>query len=281
MKLKTNLKIVIILYVLTALFWVGLVVINQYTFVNSDILDTLRHFTQIPLAIMPLMGGIIGLTNAFNWGGKKSIMGRGITALSLGLLTWGGGMIVWNYYLFFTTVEIPYPSLADAIFILSWPLWAYGLIQISKAIGFKYGLRNSMGKRVLFCLSSAAILFSIYLLFGVARDWQIVFNEGALKLFFDLFYPIGTICIITLVAVIYWISRGYLGGIYRNPIRILFCGFLVNYLADFTFSFTTTKETYFNGHFVDFLFTTAMFLLSIGVALLSPSLMNTHKDASK
>jgi len=227
---------------------------------------------------VPLLGGIFGLQKAKSWGGWQSSMGRTTMGLALGLIAWAGGMIIWNFYLFFLDVEVPYPSLADAIFILSWPLWFYGVINLSKATGAKFGLREKKGKLFLFIIPIVAILASYYLLFEIARGGEFVWDVSGLQLFFDLFYPIGDIVILTAVALVFMLSRRFLGGKYRVPVFIVLLGFLLNYTSDFIFSYTTTLETYFNGHFVDFLFTTTMFVLSVGVILLDPKLRNRHQE---
>lgn len=278
MKLSTSSKTIIALFFLTVLFWISLIILGRYPFFGSAELESLRRFTQIPLVVIPLLGGLFGLKNALNWGGLKSVLGRASLGISLGLLTWAGGMVIWNYYLFFTEVEVPYPSLADAIFILSWPLWTYGLLQLSKAIGVRFGWKNLSTKKTLIIISGIVILISTYLLFGVARNWSVSFETVDSKLFFDLFYPVGSIVISTLVLLIYWLSKNFLGGIYKSSILVLFFGFLLNYAADFTFSYTTTKETYFNGHFVDFLFTLAMFTLALGLSMLNSRILSLGKN---
>lgn len=276
-KFNNQSKIVIILFVITIAFWVTLLILEKSFVISDELLANIRKFTQLPLFFIPLIGGLFGLKNAFNWGGRKSVLGKAVLGISLGLLTWAGGMIIWNYYLFFTDIEVPYPSLADAIFILSWPLWTYGLLQLSKAIGVRFAWKNLSNKKNIFFVSGIIILLSIYLLFGIARNWSISFEEESLKLFFDLFYPIGSIVISTLVLLIYWLSKNFLGGIYKNSILILFFGFLLNYMSDFMFSYTTTKGTYFNGHFVDFLFTLAMFTLSFGLSTLNSNILDSEK----
>lgn len=272
MKLSNSSKVIILLFLLTISFWVFLLFIT-----DNELLENFRRFTQLPLVFIPLIGGLFGLKNAFNWGGTKSVLGRAVLGISLGLIAWSGGMVIWNYYLFFTDIEVPYPSLADAIFILSWPLWIYGLLQLSRAIGVRFAWKNLSSKKDIFLVSGIIIILSVYLLFGVARDWSISFDEFGIKLFFDLFYPIGSIIISTLVLLIYWLSKNFLGGIYKTSILVLFLGFIFNYAADFTFSLTTTNETYFNGHFVDFLFTLAMFTLSIGLSMLNSNILDLER----
>src|SRR3989344_2137204 len=279
MKLSNSSKIIIAIFTLTITFWLCFIIATQYTatYEGWKYQYLLKPFL-IGMTILPLIGGLLGLKNALSWGGTKSVLGKSVLGVSLGLIAWAGGMVIWNYYLFFTDIEVPYPSLADAIFILSWPLWTYGLLQLSRAIGVKFGWRNLSSKKILLLISGVVILLSTYLIFGVARDWSVSFNEVSVKLFFDLFYPVGSIVISTLVLLIYWLSKNFLGGIYKTSIIVLFLGFLFNYVADFTFSLTTTNETYFNGHFVDFMFTVAMFTLSLGLSMLNSRILNIRQD---
>lgn len=268
MKLKIPSKILIGLYLITSLFWIVLVIIAKSAAVAEQTLYTLRLYTQWPLVFIPLVGGLLGIKNSRHWGGVKSIMGRSSFFLSIGLMAWAGGMVFWNYYIFFTDIEIPYPSLADVGFVLGLLFLVCGIVYLSKAIGVRFALRNKKGKALLFIIPIVVILISIYLLVIVARGGSIAYDDSFLKLFFDLLYPLGDVLILAVISLVYLLSREYLGGVYKGPILVLLVGFLLFYFSDFLFSYTTTQETYFNGHFVDFLFTTTMFILSLGLSML-------------
>ncbi len=276
MKLNISSKIIVILYTITAFFWIMFVSATKYTgtLEGPNYTQFLQPFL-IGMTIIPLIGGLIGLRNAFKWGGLTSVVGKSSLALSMGTIAWAGGMIIWNYYLFFTTVEVPYPSSADIIFILSWPFWSYGIWKLSEAIGIKFALRKM--NKAFFIIPLTLIALSVYLSIFVARG-GITYENNAIKLFFDLFYPLGDIVILTVTASVYLVLRKFLGGVYKIPIMILFVGFLLNYLGDFIFVFTTSKETYFNGHIVDLLYTTSMFALSLGLSMLSPNILDNKKD---
>ena len=120
----------------------------------------------------------------------------------------------------------------------------------------------------------AVIFASYYLLIVVGRGGVIEWSTGGLKLFFDLFYPIGDVVILTVALMLFSLSYNFLGGRYKMAVWVLIAAFISNYFADFLFSYTTTKETYFNGHFVDFLFATTMFILSLGLCMLDVKLLN-------
>lgn len=274
MKLTKFSKLIIVIYSIAVIFWLLFVYYSGYqTTLEGSVFEKILKPFLVCMTILPMIGGIISIHNSLKWGGWESYLGKSAIGLGLGLIAWSGGMVVWNYYLFFTTVEVPYPSIADAVFILSWPLWSFGLLQMSKVVRANLKIKNNSDKYHLFIIPFIIIAASIYLLFGVARGWGITWEGSMLKLFFDLFYPIGDIVILTITSMVYFGSRKYLGGMYKMPIIILFFGFVVNYFSDFLFSYTTTKGTYFNGHIVDFIFTTSMFIIALGAAQLTPDTM--------
>lgn len=217
--------------------------------------------------LIPLLGGIYGIYISRLWGGGKSSVGRGIIFLSLGLITWGIGISIWLYYNFVLQVEVPYPSWADAGFILSWPLWGIGIIFLSKATGARFGVQKTMGKLFLLLIPILAIIFSYYVLVVIARGGAFEIADNFSTIFFDLAYPIGDVVVLTLATLIYGLSYRYFGGRYRHAIYLILFAFILNYFADFTFSYTTTTESYYNGSLADVLFATTMYVFSVGIAL--------------
>ena len=113
-------------------------------------------------------------------------------------------------------------------------------------------------------------IVSYYLLITVARGGELDLSSGIVKVFFDLAYPIGDVVILSFALLIYGLSFKYLGGRYRYAILMLVTGFVLNYFADFAFSWTTTTETFYVAGWVDLLFMAAMTALSIGVVGLNP-----------
>jgi hypothetical protein len=221
---------------------------------------------QFAFGLIPLLGGVLGLLKSKKWGGSKSYVGRALLAISAGAVCWGMGQMFWSlYYNIISKVDIPYPSLADVGYSLSFPFLAVGLISLSKATGARFSLKHLAGKLLALGITIVGIIAAYYLLIVVARGDVIDFTEGGLKLFFDLAYPLGDLVIFLFSALIYGLSFNYLGGRYKVPILSIILGMFVLFLADFSFSYTTTVGSYYNGHWVDMVLPTAWMLIVFGV----------------
>lgn len=225
-----------------------------------------NHFYSFAFSQIPLLGGIFGIYISKHWGMLHSAIGKALFYISAGLFSWGVGSMVWSYYNFFEGIEAPYPSLADVGFLLALPLCTIGMINLSKATGARFALRNLKGRLFLILLPIILIVISYYLLIVIARQNVISENyDDLVKLFFDFAYPVADVIILSLSTVIFGLSFKYFGGIYKWSIICILAGFTVMYFADFVFSYTTTAGTFYNGNFGDLLFTIALFLMTFGI----------------
>lgn len=249
-------------FLLYLVFLVDYWIILQFSGLQSSIWN---YLYSVAFSLVPLVGGVIGMYLSKSWGFLSSAIGKTVFYISAGLFFWGVGSMIFAYYNIFLNDPAPYPSLADVSYILAWPLWVLGIINLSRATGVKFSLRKVKGRLFLFIVPLILIALSYYLLVIVARDGYISdFAEG-LKVFFDLAYPIGDVIIVTFAVLIYGLSFKYLGGKFKLTIIILLLGFVFNYAADFIFSYTTTTETFYVGNFGDLIFTIALFLITYGV----------------
>lgn len=249
--------------------------------VDAEKRSSAGAITQIPLALIPIIGAVIGLTVARAWGGFKSKLGRAIAFYALGTMAWGLGVVGWLIYIYVLgEVEVPYPSPADFVYMFAQVMWYAGSLTVAGVIGAQYGIRSQYGWLKLAVGSVGAVALSYLLLIIVARDGSIETEGFTLQTFFDFYYPIATALSLTLVSVVYILSRKFLGGIYRKAMIILFVGFVFQFFGDFLYTLTTNNETYHNGHWADMLFTTAMMLLSFGIARFDPKFANKQQRAA-
>lgn len=233
-----------------------------------------NYFFSLAYGLIPLFIGLVGFAIAYEWGGFKSTVGRAMFFLSAGQFAWGIGNLIFTYYQLVLHIAVPYPGPADAGYFLMYPLSAIGVFFFFKVTGAVAGLRSSAGKFSLLLLPVVIIAGSYYLLVAVARG-GVTYDGDLLKFILDIGYPIGDIIIITFAAMIYWLSRNYLGGVFKKAILLILIGFGLAYIADFSFSYTTTLETFFTANWVDLIYTTAFFVIALGLTLLNPRSLNT------
>lgn len=260
---------VILFFFIFLVFW--------WLFITAQGLEntTQNFFYGVALGILPCLASVFGFINSNKWGGLKSSIGKSTFFLSLGLLTWGIGTLVFAYYNIFLQIDIPYPSWADLFYIVSWPLWAVGMVYLSRATGAKSQLKTVRGRVVFFLIPILIATLSYYLLIIVAREGTIFSaSEDLVKVFFDLAYPIGDLVILTIALLIYGLSFRFLGGLFRWPIIFILSGFVLNYLGDFGFVYKATKGTFVVAGWVDFVYTIAFFFIGYGISLVNPLRLN-------
>lgn len=225
---------------------------------------TFWNYLYFIYGLVPLIGGIIGFSIAKSWGFFKNSIGKAILFLSVGLVSWGMGIIIWAYYNFFLNNPVPYPSFADIGFIISYPLWTIGIVNLPHALGGKL----NFGKKyrvILFFIPFLVFVTSYYLMVSITKNLLLFsLSTPLLKLFFDIAYPLGDVIILTSALAI-GISFKFFGGKYKLSIYSILLAFVFMYIADFLFSYTTTAKSYYNGGIPDFFFTISVSLLTFGI----------------
>lgn len=260
---KRIFRILPVIYVFLALWW--------FSIFFRGIHETDENYTfSLLYGLMPLSIGIFGLFIAHRWGGFKSAMGRALGFLSAGQFAWGVGNLIFSYYQLVLHVPVPYPGPADTGYFLMYPLSAIGVFFLFRVTGATAGLKSTSGKVSFLLLPLFFVGLSYYLLYTIARGGAITYEGDLLKFILDIGYPIGDVVVVTLSSMIYWLSRDYLGGIFRKPIILMLFGFVLAYVADFSFSYTTTVGTFFTANWVDLLYTTTFFIIAMGLILLDP-----------
>lgn len=240
-------------------FWITL-------FMSGSTAGFYNYLYSFLFGLIPLLGGIVAMIRARLWGGFRSVIGKAVFFIGLGIFCWGFGELIWSYYNFFLNIPAPYPSLADIGFAPSIFFYGLGAAYLSRATGAKFGLRNPYAK--IFVSVAPVIIFALsyYVLVVVARGGVLVPpGEPPLKTFFDLAYPLGDFVALTIAIIISGLSFRYLGGRYLFDITAIVSGLGVMFIADAVFSYTTTAGTFYNGNFGDLLLTIGTFLLTFGV----------------
>ena len=225
------------------------------------------------LAVLPTVGAVIGFIRTKQWGGIYSKVGRATFLVSFGLAFWALGSYIWSYYNYFLNVELPYPSWADVGYAPAYLWWGIGIIALTTLTSVKDSDRP-LNRILFFCIPLMMAIVTYYIVHIELHSGESFFNTiNPGKLLVDTYYPLADVCILATLAVCSSLELNFLGRRLRLPLMIIVIGFVLNYIADFYFAYTTIVGTYYVGEIADWLFTVSMFILSLGVSNLHPKLL--------
>lgn len=211
--------------------------------------------------VMALYGGILGYWVSEQWGGYKSLVGKAMLFLSVGLFLQTFGQISNSYYNVFLHTEVPYPSLGDIGFFGSVLAYIYAAILLFKTTGSRFSMRliiNKIGAIVI----PIAILSGSYYLF--LKDYEFDWTNK-LKIFLDFGYPLGQALYISIALLALLTSWKILGGIMKKPIVFFLIALIFDYLADFVFLFQVSRGTWITGGLDDYLYFFSYFVMAIAL----------------
>jgi hypothetical protein len=208
--------------------------------------------------VVALFGAVAGFIASRKWGGYKTVIGRALLFYSLGLLAQEAGQIIYTYYIYGAKIQIPYPSWGDVAYFGSVLLYIYATILLAKAAGVRFSLKNSWYKIVAFVVF-AAIISTSYLVFlhNHQYDWH-----KPITAFLDFGYPMGQAIYISLAVTAYLLSRKLLGGVMRAGIVIIIFALIIQYFADFTFLYQSSRGTWLTGRWNDLSYLVAYFVMA-------------------
>jgi diguanylate cyclase (GGDEF)-like protein len=164
---------------------------------------------------------------------------RGWQAMTAGLLGWAIGETIWSYYeLVLRYEQAPYPSVADAFYLL-YPVGA-GVAVVLLSTG------KSGRSRIRLILDGLIVATSLFLIAWVTVI-EGVFHAGGdsnLALAVSLAYPVADVVIITIA----WASAVVA---YRPSTGLLVAGLIIVALSDIVFTALTAANDYVTGNLID------------------------------
>lgn len=254
-------KVAVVFFVLVSIWWI-------LTYPTSGESSFNNYIFASTYGLMALWGGLWGLSISKHWGGLKSVIGKAIIMLSIGLLFQEFGQVVFSAYYFLLKVEVPYPSLADLGFFGSIPFYIFGILFLAKAAGSQFILRKMHGKLQALLLPAIMLATSYFaFLQKYEFDWS-----NPLKVFLDFGYPLGQAIYISIALLTYTLSKNILGGIMRSKIFFFLTAFLVQYISDYNFLLQNIRGSWVNGAYGDYLYFVAYFLMTMGILQLNTTL---------
>ncbi len=220
-----------------------------------------RYIWGATYQITALWGGILGVLVARSWGGFKSIMGRAIFILALGLLFQVFGQNVYSFYNLFLKVEVPYPSIGDIGFFGTLPLYVWGILLLARASGIRLTLKSYIAQAqvVIIPIVMLAIAYLMFL-----KDNPPSWDDPIAALL-SYGYPLLGAIYSSLAILTFTLSRKVLGGMMRQPIFFLLIALLSEYVADFVFPYMVNNDLYYVASIGDYLYVIAYSLMGIAL----------------
>lgn len=211
--------------------------------------------------VVALWGGVVGIVISRHWGGIRSIFGKAILFFSLGLLFQEFGQLVYSFYIYFLQIDVPYPSIGDVGFFGSIIWYIFGVYYLGRAAGVKVGLQSWMAKAqaIVLPLSMLFLAYGIFLR-GYEFDWT-----NPIQIFLDFGYPFGQAIYVSLALLVFLVSHNILGGAMRKPTRFILIALVVQFIADFSFLFLSSRDLWKVGGWNDYTYLVSYFLMGLAL----------------
>lgn len=260
------------MYFFTVIWWV--------TIATRGLRDTTENYLLgIPLMLIPLFGGVAAIAKQHNSNKFEKHISLAVAFLSLGLISWGMGSGIYMYYNLVLNVAVPYPSWAELGYGTCYLWWIIGLWNLTHSLNLRNQANTLLRKIMFFIIPSGLAMLSYYLLIVIAKRGTVFVPGWDGKLFFDFVYPFAdTVIVLLLAFLLFAITFKNIDRKYVLPIAFLIVGFILNYCADFIFSYTTNIDTYYVGHWLEILFPLALTTIGIGTIELANRMFQTDHN---
>lgn len=179
---------------------------------------------------------------------------RGWAYLSAACLAWGCGEAVWSYYDLVRGIEVPFPSLADAGFLLAIPLGVIGLLLLSPPAGRRTGL--------------GWVATALAATIGLLVFWTVLSEAGGpghggetFSLMVSGAYPAGDLAMMCVVAVA--LGRG---SVHRASLSMVLAGVVAITVSDSSFAYLTATNDYGIGNVLDTGWVIGFLMIALGAA---------------
>ncbi len=175
---------------------------------------------------------------------------------------------IWDVYNLVLHTTVPFPSVADALYLAGYPFLFVGLIRITRTPD-RTSQREDSTDAAIIAMGALAVSWH-FLMNSYVHDSSLAFFGK----FVTLAYPVMDI------ALVFILVRALLFGSARRTChKILAAGLLLMCAADFTYDLLVLHNGYVTGNIVDALYL-AEYLL-IAVAALHPSMAATSAEADE
>jgi hypothetical protein len=233
--------VVLILVAIVALFYFA----AQGTY-------TLLLFANYGLIAFAGLAGVLGLISSIRSG--KSLPGYLSLGFAVGLIAWMFGLATYSYTYLIAGVDLPYVSLADVFYFLSYPPMILGCIGLLRL--FASSLKRADWAIVASVGTSLIIATAIF----VAIPSIETLSDPS-EILTTVPYPLLDALVLVLLLPTVLAFRK---GIFQAPYALLALGALLITLGDLVFTYVNLEIGYYDGHPLDLLWFTGCIAYGYG-----------------
>lgn len=159
--------------------------------------------------------------------------------LAAGFGLWGLADLIWAFYTILRPDAIPFPSIADLVWVAGYAPLYYALIERFKTLHLQPGFRQ---RWLIIGLNALWIgLASAFILLPVFRDFE---SSRLLESAVNLIYPLADMGLVVLASLTLSLLRG---GRFSLVWRLVMSGIIIMTVSDLLFSYATWNGLYYPG----------------------------------
>jgi hypothetical protein len=245
---------------ITVLLFLAVVHILNYFY---DIMPEAELLTASTWYIATGLGAYLGIVGAMRIG-LQNFVGKGLLFLGissgLNLL----GYISWDYISLLQGIDVPYPSVADAAWMLAVPAAIIGISFLLRIYHPQIKARFIIEAVAMAAVMSAVIIYFI----GWPDLTESTFTAG----FFDIFYTLTDV---------FWLSLAFItlriaGGRIFKGLLVYTVAIVILAIGDILYAIRSANETYFYGDISDTTLLIGWLLVTASIYLTAQTFSNNE-----
>jgi len=184
------------------------------------------------------------------------LMGKTYTFLAAGLVLFLIAEIIWSYYEISLEIENPFPSIADALWLIGYGPLLYFILKMYRF----FGASNSRTHQLF--VSVAGAVFLLFLISGISQTANFTTQGGITSFLISISYPtLDTILLIPATLIILNPVKGEL-----TSIPWIFLAVLIMSIGDSAFAYSSNVTALQKMNWVwNLFFVTSYFVTSAGL----------------
>lgn len=215
---------------------------------------TLELFGSYGLNIFMTAAAILGLISYARIG--KSPFSLVSLGFALGLVSWVSGLWFYTYTYYIANADLPYISMADAFYLMSYPPMIWGTISLLRLFA------RSLKRMEWLTLAAAGTAFTILMIpYVILPSIEGVGGLTQLEALVTVLYPLMDAAVFLLLFPLFLAFRK---GVIGLSFALIASGAAMYTLGDIALTYVNLTTGYFDGHPLDLLLFSGCILVGYG-----------------